>query len=97
LYLSTTESDKTVAVSVLLSIGGGGKAKREGEGRLFSLFLTLMTEPTISYHPSILPNDWSTTRGKRSGQKPPYMRQQKVDSSGIEPETLHMLSVRSAN
>jgi hypothetical protein len=55
------------------------------------------TEPTISYHPSILPNDWSIARGKRSGQKPPCMRQQKVDSSGIEPETLHMLSVRSAN
>jgi hypothetical protein len=29
LYLSTTESDKTVAVSVLLSIGGEERGKRE--------------------------------------------------------------------
>jgi hypothetical protein len=39
LYLSTTASDKTVAVSVLLSIGGGEKRGKRGvkggeEGRM---------------------------------------------------------------
>jgi hypothetical protein len=70
---------------------------KESDPTLLCVRVDSETEPTISYHPSILPNDWSIARGKRSGQKPPCMRQQKVDSSGIEPETLHMLSVRSAN
>jgi hypothetical protein len=56
-------------------------------------------KPNLPYH--ITPAYFRTTRciaqRKRSGQKPPCIRQQKVDSSGIEPETLHMLSVRSAN
>jgi hypothetical protein len=57
LYLSTTESDKTVAVSVLLSIEGGKAGKERGESRLLSLFFASMTKPTMPDHSSILLSD----------------------------------------
>jgi hypothetical protein len=57
LYLSSTKSDKTVAVSVLLSIGGGKAGKEKGESRLPSLFLAPMTKRTMLNHCSILLSD----------------------------------------
>jgi hypothetical protein len=57
LYLSTIQSDKTVAVSVLLSNGGRRAGKERGVSRLLSLFFAPMTKPTMADHSSILLSD----------------------------------------